>query len=438
MRAIAARRRWRLVGGALFVPEPGVPIGFHGAVEWSRISRLPLPRAAEASIGRVLTSAEALRALERRMALDPRAPRLEGWRRLGDVRAWDRAGLVRTPRPGLYWKVFQLDFHSLYPTIIARHNLSGETVGARGCRSEVPEGGAHPVCTDVRGVVAEVLGGLVSRRAAIKKALSAAIDTQSGVLRERSEALKWILVSGFGYLGFRNSLFGSILAYENVTAIARRTLLKAERAARRAGFRIVHSIVDSIFVQPAGSEAPSPGELARLIERETGIGVKVEAVYRWLYIPRTLGGVGAGNKYYGLLEDGGVKVKGVMAVRRDTPRIVARAQRRAIMELAKAERPESFGEALMEAHRVLDKASSLLMEGRVGPEDLVIVRRSSIREARLYRSSYSSRLAAYVATVRDLLPVEAGPPRPREIDWEYYAGLIERARREIPGRPEAP
>ncbi|MEM1644787.1 MAG: DNA polymerase domain-containing protein [Ignisphaera sp.] len=37
-------------------------------------------------------------------------------------------GVMHKPRPGLYWDVYQIDFNSLYPNIIVRYNVSGETI----------------------------------------------------------------------------------------------------------------------------------------------------------------------------------------------------------------------------------------------------------------------------------------------------------------------
>lgn len=66
---------------------------------------------------------------------------------------------------------------------------------------------------------------------------------------ERAEAIKWILVASFGYLGYRNSKFGKIEAYELVTYYARKTLRRALEIAQEIGIEVLHGIVDSLVIR---------------------------------------------------------------------------------------------------------------------------------------------------------------------------------------------
>lgn len=425
-------------GGYLVAEQPGVGVGVWGVLEWCRISGLTFPRASSATIGEVLTSAEALEAMGRRMIVDRRAARLEAWRPLVGLRAWDRAGLVRIPEPGIYWNVYQVDFNSLYPTIIARFNLSGETVEPPSCLERVEFPGApHWVCMDRRGVVAEVLGRLVERRAKLKEALKHAPKSLAGILAERAEALKWILVSGFGYLGYRNSIFGSIQAYENVTALARRVLLKAERVAERLGYRVIHSIVDSIFIQPARGDPAPVGEVMDAIARAAGIPVKLEAHFHWLYIPPTLKGLGSANRYYGPLVGGGFKAKGVLAVRIDTPPIVREAQLDAFKALAGARDPRSLAQASMEATSIVEAIAERVLSGDVPPEKLVAKRRRTLKTPGSRLAPRASKLEAYVKVRGGLWPTVRGPPPRGLVDWDYYARRVRTVLRELPS-PSGP
>ncbi len=65
----------------------------------------------------------------------------------------------------------------------------------------------------------------------------------------RQSALKWILITSFGYLGFSNSKFGRIGAHIAVCAFARDILPKASKIAEKQGFEIIHGIVDSIWIK---------------------------------------------------------------------------------------------------------------------------------------------------------------------------------------------
>ncbi|MCE4624543.1 MAG: hypothetical protein F7C35_01580 [Desulfurococcales archaeon] len=406
-----------------------------GLLEWMRVSWLPYTIAHGAPIGKILTAAEARRAYRRRLIIDPQTPRHERFRPLQGLIAHDMAGASRIPRPGLYWGVVQLDFTSLYPSLISLHNISAETVDNPYCNgtNPAPDYASHKVCQSPRGLVAEVLRELVERRAQAKRAGD----------KEASEALKWILVSGFGYLGYRNSLFGSIAAYETVTALARQALSAAERVAESVGYRLVHSIVDSIFVQKVDPEAPPPERLAQMIHSKVGVPLKVEAEYTWLYIPPTLRGEGAVNKYYGALKDGGVKMKGIMAVRSDTPPIIKGAQTAAIRSLAKARSPTQWPLTLKEACERIDNYKEIIATGRAPPRSLVIEKRLN-PEAQ--RSTPWRRAAGQAPVqppkVRYIIaprgkphPVWRGPPQ--AYDTSYYLKLLQAAARELPQCPPA-
>jgi len=67
--------------------------------------------------------------------------------------------------------------------------------------------------------------------------------------KQRRDVLKWLLVCCFGYTGYKNARFGKIEAHEAINAMAREKLLVAKEAAEQRGFRVLHALVDSIYVQ---------------------------------------------------------------------------------------------------------------------------------------------------------------------------------------------
>ena len=397
-------------GGWLWLDPEQVPVGATGVIEWMRVSGLTFTQAARASIGKILTAAEALEARRRRYLLDPEAPRVERPRPLTALAGADMAGAARVPDPGIYWGVAQLDYSSLYPSIISLYNISSETVNRPRCpRPLRVDGHDGYICGEPRGLVASVLGALVERRMRIRRAKQGAPR-----LGEREEALKWILVAGFGYLGYRNSLFGSITAYELVTALARRMLRAAEEAAEDHGYRVIHSLVDSVFIQPATPGAPPPDEVARAIMSKTGIHVKVEAVFRWLYIPPTRRGTGAPGKYFGPIAGGGVKVRGLASRRRNTPPFIARLQRGGIAVLSRATSPWELERLSRRVELSFAMASEALAEGLVDPSLLVVRERDR----------------AYIATPRGPWPAWLG--RPSRYDPRFYLVRLLTAARELP------
>ncbi len=437
-------RGLKAAGAVVLRRPPPLGIDLWGAVEWSRISSLPLSRVVDATIGQVLTSAEAFVALRRRYLI-PRVRRfVEAWKSPSQLLAADRGGLVLTPRPGVYWDVYQLDFNSLYPSIIARENVSPETVNDPSCPGPcrtVPEVG-HRICLDRRGLVSEAVGRLVERRARLRELVWRG-GPDAGRYESAQAAVKWVLVACFGYLGYRNARFGSIEAYECVTALARDVARRAIEAAERAGYRVLHVLVDSLFVQPT-SAAVDVDELVRAIERETGYGLKVEAEYEWVaFFSGATTGEGVPSRYLGRLRSGETewgpfKVKGLEFSRRDAPPMVRKAAREALTRLERAESPEELAGVLVETVRVFRSWGRRLTRGDVDLADLVVERRLSRDPERYERS------LPHVVAARGLGPglgstgairyVEAKTPYPIDLgpggySVERYLAWLERAAR---------
>jgi DNA polymerase elongation subunit (family B) len=81
--------------------------------------------------------------------------------------------------------------------------------------------------------------------------------------------------------------------------------------------------------------------------------------------------VGALNRYYGALEDGTVKVRGIELRRRDTPDFLRWAQQDMIDVLVTADDPDDFAAKAPEALRALRRRADQLREGDVPPEALL-------------------------------------------------------------------
>ncbi|MEM4869413.1 MAG: DNA polymerase domain-containing protein [Desulfurococcaceae archaeon] len=399
--------------------------------EWSRLSYTPLSLMNNLTIGKVLTTIEALLARDRRMISDSYTGRVEKWRRMNELMVYDRGGVVYVPKPGVYWNVCQVDFKSLYPSIMIKYNVSGETINKPNCRNTLRLSWTpHSVCLDEEGVVPASIKKLVE----LKELYSDLYEkTHDEVYAYRKSAVKWILVASFGYLGYRNSLFGSVMAHEVVTSTSREVMRRARQIAMKKGYRVVHAIVDSIFVEGVKT-LDECFCLKNEIENATGFKAKVEAHYVWLYIPRSLNGSEAvANKYYGLLFSGSLKIKGVMAVRRDVPLLIKRAQLDAISKLAEATTPASFEEKVVESHRVIDRYIEYLKSGDVEIHELIVTRHSRTRGE--YKKPPSYMHEAFppyrlVYSSSGLIPFEKA--NMSRVDLDKYVQLLEKARKELP------
>ena len=350
--------------------------GLDGLIEVSRVARIPIQDAARYTIGSCMSSLQYYQAYKLGVLIPWKLSNviyMDCW----SLNRADRGGLILDARTGVYWNVVELDFKSLYPTLMLKHNISGETVNCECCKDDgerIPELGYH-VCRRWKGIVPRAIELPLRKRIMYKELIKEARDGRLKTLyRSRSDALKWILVTAFGYLGYRNAKFGSREAHLAVCALARETLLKAVKIAEENGFEVIHGIVDSLWVRREDADDQDYLELAKKIEEETGLPISYEGRYRWIaFLPsRTHPGRPANNRYFGVFMDGRLKYRGIEARRRDTPPIVKKMQLEILEKLAEARVPEQLGEKALEAIEVYRGYARRLILGDVSIEDLAI------------------------------------------------------------------
>ena len=142
--------------------------------------------------------------------------------------------------------------------------------------------------------------------------------------------LKWMLVTCFGYTGYKNAKFGRIEVHEGITGRSREILLQTKDIAEEMDFHVLHGIVDCLWVQGSPVDA-----LREQVEQETGLFLEVEH-FDWIVFLPLADGFGAYNRYYGRQPDGSIKVRGIAARRHDTPEYVREMQRRMLAVMARA------------------------------------------------------------------------------------------------------
>ena len=268
------------------------------------------------------------------------------------------------------------------PMLMLTRNISAETVLCKCCpdsKLRVPELG-YNICEKRKGIVPKTLELLLKKRLKYKRLRHEVNDEKlRKVYNLRQEALKWILVTCFGYLGYRNARFGKVDAHIAVCAFAREALLKTAKMAEERGFKIIHGIVDSLCIRKAGATPREVAEFCREVSREIRIPLNVEGKYRWIvFLPsKVLGDVPVLNRYYGVFEDGRIKVRGLEARRRDTPPFIAEAQMKILKELAKAKNAEEFKERIPSALKQLRNYAEALIQRKVPPQKLLIKKQLS-------------------------------------------------------------
>ncbi len=300
-----------------------------GLVDASRLSRLSLQTVIRQSPGTCFTAMEMAHARDEGVHVPWKKNRPEGFKSARTLLAGDRGGVILLPPVGVHDRVDEFDFASLYPHIMVRRNLSIETLDCPCCpRSPVRAPGlGYRSCTRRIGLIPRTLGPLLARRLAYKAQAKdpARPDAERKRYAHRVKMLKWILVTAFGYQGYRNARFGRIECHEAINAYARELLADLFPAAEAAGYRVLHGIVDSLWLEPKDREhPPDPEAFARAMSTRCDLPLGYEGRYRWILFLPARTGLGVPNRYYGRYEHGEFKLRGIGSRRHDTPLLLRR------------------------------------------------------------------------------------------------------------------
>jgi len=347
-----------------------------GVLDLVSRSKKPIQELGWASIGNVLTAIQICEAHDRGVLVPWNSWRHEFYKPMGTLHDADRGGFIFAPEVGLHEDVHELDFSSLYPNIICTRNVSPDVIRCE-ChrdRDDVP-GLGYSIC-DEQGYLVDVLQPIIDARDEIKAAIrheKQHDEPDKDRLKElegRSGALKWILVACFGYQGFSNAKFGRIECHEAINAFAREILLTAKQQLEAGGWRVVHGIVDSIWVTPDPDVDDSRRQdldvLAREITESVEIRLEHEAHYDWVaFVPQRESTAGALTKYFGKVAgEDEFKIRGIEARQRSTPSFVEDVQRECLDRLDETRSPEAV-------LGYLERAIAELHAGEVGADQLV-------------------------------------------------------------------
>jgi len=423
--------------------------GLEGAMEQARVTGLGVQEMARKSPGAGITAMQMLTALHNSIMVPVQKQQVEGTKTLIELIRADHGGLIYQPLIGVHGHVAQIDFSSMYPAIMVKHNISPETVG------RVAEGILRPIGDEdaPEGLIPKTLRPLVEKRLALKNLLLELDprDCRTETLKARAAALKWLLVVCFGYLGYKNARFGKIESHEAVTATSRELMLLAKEVAEDLGFTVLHMYVDCLFVQQEGYELPRDfTPLMEAIVEKTGIPIALEGVFKWVAFLSSKRDkrVPVPNQYFGAFLDGSLKYRGIELRRRDTPTWVRKIQLAVLDILAQADSPEELASCVSTVMAYIQRKKRDLHAGRVPLEELILHQKLS-RELDGYKSpSPAARAARQLQSIgREIAPGqsieflftrdgvhawELGETLDiRRVDIQRYCALLDRAMRTV-------
>jgi DNA polymerase-2 len=414
-----------------------------GVLEMARVTALPVQDAARLSPGTGISSMQFTTALRRQILIPWHKAQAETPKTALDLIRSDMGGLVYQPTVGLHRDVGGIDFVSMYPGIMVHFNISPEVPRSK-------DGDLTPAPGEP-GLIPQTLAPLLEKRLRLKAWLNQMHprDPRRDVFKARASAAKWLLVTCFGYLGYKNARFGRIEAHEAVTAYGREALIRAKEAAEDLGYTILHMYVDGLWVRRDGCRQPGDFEaLLREIAARTDLPIALDGIYRWVvFLPsRVDERVPVANRYFGVFQDGSLKVRGIECRRRDTPLFISELQMELLSILARAPDADRLKDCLPPARALLNRRLNDLRNGRVPLEKLLLAQKLS-RELEDYRSpSPAARAALQLAkTGRTLRPGQRvrflltrgepgihawdlpDQPDPRTLDVPRYRALVQRA-----------
>ena len=370
----------------------------HAAIEMARVSGVGVQIAARNSPGAGFTAMQIRQALRWDALVPLKKRQTEPFRPLMALNDSDGGGLVYHPVVGLHRDVAELDFFSMYPSIMATWNISGETAGERGISVRNTPRSGMPINQDVPGLVATILKPLLEKRRLAKAMLRAITqdDPRREQLQGSIDGLKWLGYVSFGYQGHAHNLYGRILAHEAICAIGREMLVRAIEASQDYGFDVLAANTDSVFVHKDGVSQPEDFQpLIDEINQRTGLTIELEGIFQWLaFMPSKMNPrIGASNRYFGKFYNGGLKVRGMAQRRADTPQWITTTEREIMAELAKVPKTEHLEESIPDALAIIYQAVADLYGKRVPLEDL-ITRKRLTREPEEYKGKSDSAKAA--------------------------------------------
>ena len=256
-----------------------------------------------------------------------------------------QGAFVFKPTPGLYKDIIIFDFRSLYPSIITSHNISPDTLNCECCEDEkhVPEFDKYWFCSKKKGFISTVLEGIITRRMRVKEIMKNVDKKKLKLFNARQYALKTIGNSMYGYMGFFGARWYSIECARSITAYGRYYIQKVIEDAKKAGFKVLYSDTDSVFLV---LDKKTKGDAKKFVESINVnlpglMEIEYEGFYpRGIFVSAKEGTYGAKKKYALLSEDNHIVIKGFETIRRNWSFIAKETQREILNIILKEGNPK--------------------------------------------------------------------------------------------------
>lgn len=265
---------------------------------------------------------------------------------------------VLEPEKGLHENLVQLDFRSLYPSIIISHNIDPLTLGCDCCDNTSPAG--YTFCLNKKGFIPDILKTLLEERSKIKEKMKSDDDK---MLYVQQWALKILANSFYGYMGYPRARWYSLECAESTTAWGRMYLKQIIDMAEKEDLEVIYGDTDSVFIKMKDTNVEKALKFLETVNSQLPESMELE--FEGFY-PR---GLFVTKKKYALIDDKkNFITKGLEIVRRDWANIAKKTQQEVLEIILKEGSPEKAAEVIKEVTQELKKRE-------VDPSDLIIYTR---------------------------------------------------------------
>lgn len=286
------------------------------------------------------------------------------------------AAYVKEPLPGLHENIAVIDFRSMYPTIMISHNISGDTLDCAHSECKTGKNLAptnHWFCAKETGFMSSILDRILTERLEAKDSAKKAVkgSGEQKELEAKAQGLKILLNSFYGTLAYPRFRWYSRDAAQATTAFARHYIKQTIAWAEEAGFHVLYSDTDSLFLLANKQKKEDVELFVESVNKKLPGRMELEfkGVYaRGIFVTKKNQGERGAKKKYALMDaQKNLTIVGFEYVRRDWCALAKKTQKGVLEHVLSEGAPEK-------AIRLVRQTIDDLKKGRIPVKDLAILK----------------------------------------------------------------
>ncbi|MCS7143425.1 MAG: DNA-directed DNA polymerase [Archaeoglobaceae archaeon] len=271
--------------------------------------------------------------------------------------------LVIEPERGLHENVAELDFASMYPSIMIAYNISPDTLAEEGDCYVAPEVN-YKFRKQPEGFFRRILKMLIEKRREIKTIMKSIDekDPRSKLLDIKQQTLKILTNSFYGYMGWAGARWYCRKCAEATTAWGRYFIKTSAKIAQDLEFKVLYGDTDSIFISKTGLGLEELEEevekLILEISKRLPVQIELDELFKTIFFVEK-------KRYAGLTAEDKILVRGLEVRRGDWCELAKKAQKGVIEIILKEKDPEK-------AMSYIKEIVESIRAGKIKLEDVVI------------------------------------------------------------------